>query len=378
MDSHIAYLDESGGHGFDFSKSGTSKYFVVTAIIVESTNVGGLIHSFTSLKNKYYPYSELKSSKIGGKENLRLHVLNRLKDIDFTYYYLLVDKTKIHTDSGLQYKESFYKFIYGILYNNLYRTFRHLSVVADEMISNEFVVSFEKYITENHKADLFHQSKVTFSRSDQTILLQLADVIGGSMNRFYSGKSEINPIEILKDKCIGNINWPEGYIPYTIDEESSTDEFAEEISNLALLRIDDYIDRNTKSSDHSTKLRVVFLAYLRSVFLYNSKSSYIYTHEIIRHIKLSTSEDLKDQTIRQHIIGPLRSEGILIASNTNGYKIPSSTKDVISFFNLFSKIINPMVSRLQKSHEALHTATQGRLNMLEHPEFKFLKKLMDK
>lgn len=37
MDNFIAYLDESGGHGFDFNSTGTSTHFVICAIVVSST-----------------------------------------------------------------------------------------------------------------------------------------------------------------------------------------------------------------------------------------------------------------------------------------------------------------------------------------------------
>ena len=34
-----AYIDESGSFGFDFTKEGTSLYYVVCAVIVNNTNI---------------------------------------------------------------------------------------------------------------------------------------------------------------------------------------------------------------------------------------------------------------------------------------------------------------------------------------------------
>jgi hypothetical protein len=376
--TYIAFIDESGGHGFDFTQVGTPTHFVITAILVEPTSLQTLEQQFDAIKQQHFPQSELKSSRIGGKDHIRERLLQAVRQLDFTFFCLIVDKRKIHINTGLQYKESFYKFLYGILYNNIYRTFKNIEVVADELISNEFLARFERYIKENHQVDLFHQNKIEFRKSSSTLLLQLADLVGGSINRYESKKSLLNPFEILQGKCTARISWPEAYQHFTVDETEEPDEFQDIISELALLRINGYIDKNVGDRDTSIRLRVMFLSYLRSVFLYNSKTRSIYTIEIINHLKANaTAEEINEQYIRRQIVGPLRSEGILIVSNANGYKIPSSKNDVITFFNLFSRTINPMLQRLKKSHEALYQATNGKLDMLAYEEFKYLKKLFE-
>jgi len=372
---YLAYIDESGGHGFNFNHDTNSKFFVINAILIKNEVHDAIKKQFEEIKVKYYPDSEMKSSKIGKKENIRLNILNELHSIDFNFFCLIVDKRKIYPNSGLQYKESFYKFLYGLLYTSLYKSFSQIEVIADELISSEFTISFENYVKENHLVDLFNQSKISFQKSNSESLLQLCDIIGGSINRFYSSKSEINPFEIFKDKLLNKTYWPEDNIQFTV-ELDGTNEYTDIISNLSLLRINDYIKKYEKTQDNVIKLRVMFLFYLRTIFLHNSNSRFVHTQEVIKYIEGATSEKIKEQYIRQQIVGPLRSEGILIVSNVNGYKIPSTKNDVIMFFNLFSKIINPMISRLKKSHEALFQATGGELNMLEYPEFEYLKKII--
>lgn len=373
----IAYLDESGSHGFNFKSEGTSTHFVVCSIFVDNRQQERVAQTFTGIKERYFPQSELKSSKIGNRDHIRRKLLEEVKGLDFRIFCLIVDKRKIHLNSGLQYKESFYKFLYGILYNRIYKTFNDVAVVADRMISSDFVESFEKYIRDNHIANLFQQANITFSDSKKNILLQLADLIGGSINRYSAGKSAVNPLDILREKVSGEYYWPEEQVFYTVDVEPGN-EFTKEISELALLRINSYIDKNIDSTDKLVRIRVMFLYYLRGIFFYDSSTRFIHSHEIINHLQQNTGEEIKEQYLRQQIVGPLRSEGILIVSNTNGYKVPSSKNDIITFFNLFSKIINPMIKRLQKSHEALYQVTQGKLDILAYPEFEYLKKLIEK
>ncbi|MCB2408710.1 DUF3800 domain-containing protein [Hymenobacter lucidus] len=378
MKSLTAYIDESGSHGFDFSKSGNSTYFIIAAILVEDSAVDNLQNEFENIKLSLNQRGELKSSNLGKRqEGLRVKLLTALNNLDFKYYCVIVNKESIHRNTGLQYKESFYKFLYGILYNNLYRTFTDLSIIADELISPEFVSGFKKYINTRHQHDLFTQKEILFEKSDKTSLLQLADIIGGSLNRYYAKKSSTNPEDILANKCLSKTLWPNQHGTYTVEGEGGPDKFQEVISKLALLRINDYINNNIDTNEHIVKARVMFLNYLMNVFQFESKSRFVYTSEILDHLNKNLATDIKEQFIRQQIVGPLRSEGILLVSNTNGYKVPSSKNDILAFFNLFSKIINPMVNRLRKSHEAIYQATNGELNILEYPEFEYLKKLID-
>ena len=37
--NRIAYIDESGNFGFDFDKQGTSKFFILCAVIVKDTDI---------------------------------------------------------------------------------------------------------------------------------------------------------------------------------------------------------------------------------------------------------------------------------------------------------------------------------------------------
>jgi len=377
MDNFLAYLDESGGHGFDFTKEGTSTHFVICAIMIDEHNDSDVANEFEKIKAKYFPVSELKSSKIGKNDNIRLKILTDLESLDFKYYCLIVDKRHILPNTGLQYKEIFYKFLYGILYNILFKSIRHLSIIADEMISDDFLKGFKDYVMQNHTVDLFHQNRFDFKNGKTTVLLQLADFISGTMNRYYSNKSIISVKDYLPNKFLGEIVWPQNYKPFTVDESEVNDEYKDIIADLALLRIDSYLNKSANTKEPIIRKRVYFLNYLKSIYLYNSKTRFIYTDEIINHIENLTGERIKEQYFRQQIIGPLRTEGVLISSNSKGYKIPCSTSDIYAFFNLSSRIIHPMLLRLKMTHDALIQATNGNLNILKNTEYDYLKKILE-
>ncbi len=59
-------------------------------------------------------------------------MLEAIADLDFKHYTQVIDKTKIYSDSGLRYSRSFVKYISRALYENLFKAFTELHVIADQ------------------------------------------------------------------------------------------------------------------------------------------------------------------------------------------------------------------------------------------------------
>ena len=68
----------------------------------------------------------------------------------------------------------------------------------------------------------------------------------------------------------------------------------------------------------------------------------------------------------------------MIASGRDGYKIPSSSKDLESFINHGKRIVLPMLNRITEAREAIKLATNNELDILEKDSFVELKKILDK
>ena len=52
-----------------------------------------------------------------------VQVLTTLNPLPFKFYAVVIDKREIRRDSGLVYKDSFYKFLSGLLYKKLFGAF---------------------------------------------------------------------------------------------------------------------------------------------------------------------------------------------------------------------------------------------------------------
>ena len=94
MSSKIAYIDESGNHDLDTSKAGSSRYFIVAAIIVDESRNEEFLQSADVLRVKNFQTSEIKSSNIRAKNEhkRRIIILEDILKLNFTFYALAIDK----------------------------------------------------------------------------------------------------------------------------------------------------------------------------------------------------------------------------------------------------------------------------------------------
>ncbi|WP_162056289.1 DUF3800 domain-containing protein [Pontibacter pamirensis] len=371
------FVSEAGAHGFSFDGPG-STHFSVTVVLVEDENRREIEEGFRRIRERHFPDGKLPLEDVHGIVQYR-QLLEKIKELDFSFHTLLVDKRKLHQKSPLQYKGTFYKFLSGLIYNNLYRTVPDLSIVANELGTPEFMESFRRYIHENHQVDLFSPATFTFSTGEEDVLLQLASFLGESLNGFHAGLSEVDVEQELSEKCVGVIRWPEGYVPYTVDTEGlAVDAQDEAITAAAQLRAREYLQRHAGSEDPVVRSRMVFVEYLLMVFTYNYRTRFIHTYELLQHLNSYKYENYTEHRFRSLVVGPVRDEGVLIVSSSAGYKLPCSTRDIYNFFNYYNQQIQPMLARLGQCHRALELATGGELNVLEQPEYDNLKKLLAK
>ncbi|WP_181308248.1 hypothetical protein [Rufibacter sp. XAAS-G3-1] len=371
----IGFVSESGSHGFGIG-SFEDTHFFITAVLVEEGKRREIEGEFLRLREHCFPDGNLPAYDSEKGQASRKRLFKGLQTLEFSFHSLLVDKRKLHQKSPLQYKGTFYKFLSGLIYNNLYRTIPNLSIVANELGTPEFMESFRRYVQENHQVDLFSPAIFTFSNGEDSALLQLADILGKELNAFQAGKSNMDPQKELAGKCVGVERWPEQYTPYTVDASLGEDPYAETITEAALLRARNYIQQHAGSEDPILRSRVAFVEYLLMVFTYNYRTRYIHTHELLQHLNSFKYETFTEHRFRSTVVGPVRDEGVLIVSSSAGYKLPCCSKDIYGFFNYYNQQIQPMLHRLNQCRRAMELATGGDLNILEQPAYTNLQRLL--
>ena len=385
MERVYAFTDEYGAFGWDIDNSDVSTHFIITAIIVKESDLDTFVEKSEALRKKHFQTGEIKSSKIGKEHNRRLRVLQDLQDIPFNIFSVCIDKKKCIENmniKGLQYKKTFYKFMNNIVHRELRRAFEKITVVADEIGSNEYMQSFCKYVSDRQDmANLFGDAKFSFENSKNDVRIQIADLISGTLAYVYDShkKSQNAPdfLSVLKDKIIRIELYPKTYDTYVLENSAIAEDYDEDIAKLCFAQAVKFVEHNADSDDPETKAQVLVLQYLLFRFMNNDTRGYIYTHELKNQLINTELRNIKDTAFRMRIIGKLRDKGVVIASSQKGYKIPSKQSELYDYINHDAKIVIPMLARLKKCRDLVKLGTANDLDLLAHSEYDQLRTYFD-
>jgi hypothetical protein len=83
------------------------------------------------------------------------------------------------------------------------------------------------------------------------------------------------------------------------------------------------------------------------------------------------------QFVRSNIVSKLRDRGVVIASSSRGYKIPTCYVDVVGFAELVDGIVCPLLQRLKRANDIFELGTAGEINVLAEKRFKKLRSMLD-
>ena len=378
-----AFVDEFGAFGYDFSNSGCTTHFIISAIIVDRDNLQIVADGVSAIRQKYFQQGEIKSSKIGKNHKRRITILDELKQLPFHIFAFVCDKQKVYENSGLRLKKTFYKFLNNIVYQELRIAYSNLTITADEIGDNDYIQSFVAYVKSKEiPLDLFDNSLFRFENSKYNVILQLADIISGSLAYHYDERKKLdadgyNYISILGDKILRIKIFPETFETFNVNQNDHNPEYNPEIADICYRKAKYFIETNSKTEDVEIKQQIAILNYLLFRFMNNSPRKYIPTKELINQLVYLGYDKMSLQTFRNKIIAKLRDNEVIISSSTGGYKIPSTEKELYDFVNHGKSIIMPMLSRLKTCNDVIRMGTDGKINLFERAEYHSLSKMFE-
>lgn len=373
----IAFADEFGNNSFDFENQGS--HFIIASVIMNQDELPEIQEQLESIRKKYFQTGEIKSSKVKYNHKRRILILKKLQSINFSVYAVVIDKRKLFGE-GFKFKQSFYKFLNGILYKELYRTFPQLELKVDEHGGNDFMRSFKKYVEKNHIRNLFTGSEFNIKKSHNDLGVQLADFMAGTLGYIFDENKKSDKssefAEILSDKLISLNQFPKEYKSEEFNEEETFNEYDDTIATLGLNRVFDYIDKTTGNSQDNLD-RLNFAKLLLLYHQSNHPKKYTTSAEFIKHLNVNRQKDLSKEQFSSKIIGHLRDNGLLIASSRDGYKIPTSAHDMKKFIKHGKSIVFPVLRRIEECRNAILLATTNEYDILNEKEFEKLKELIN-
>lgn len=382
-----AYIDEYGAYGFKFEDPGCTNSMILTAVIVDDNNVNNMENATVELSKRFFGNGEMKSSSIGKNHQRRRIIMEEIVKLPFVIYFFVIDKTMIFENCGPRYKKTFYKFCNEKIYNELYTNFKELSIIADEIGGNEYIKDFSSYVRKQKidtQLSLFDDHNFMMMNSKNNSIIQIADIISGSLSYTFDTKrikqSEGNDYyKLLKEngKIIGYNTFPLSYDKYILEKQPEDDSYEPVIAEICYRRAQAFIQKNELNMDEDVKMQVLTLKYLLFRFVNNHLRKYISTNELISNLKDRGFNKLDNQRFRTKIIGRLRDANVIIASNSNGYKIPSTKAELFDYVNLEQSIIVPMIGRLSKCRKLIFEGTEGAFDLFEKDEYQLLKKISE-
>jgi hypothetical protein len=375
-----AFLDEFGDSGLDLSRKGTSSHFLVTAVIVEKDKVPALEAQLEPIRKRHFQTGEMRSRRVAGDDARRKSILAELSGVDFHVYAVVVDKSKL-TSVGFTYRPSFYKFLNGLVYSELYRVFPNLHLTAHRIGDKEFMRSFVTYVQKRHIPDLFGEADFGFVSSKSNLMIQLADFVCGSLARRFDrtvlSSAGQDFVQILSQRIIGLVKWPGDRPPLTHGPLKEGDrEVDSTVYELAANLANDFIQRNKGSRDPCVREQVSCLQYLLFHAQHVHPLHYVPTREIMQNVRPGHTSRAAVRHFRSSIVAKLRDAGVLIASSSRGYKLPVCEQDLLDYVGHSNVVVRPILDRIGRCHRKVLLATKGKCDLLSMEPFQYMKAVL--
>lgn len=190
------FIDESGDLGFDFHKLGTSRYFVIAALVINSHQERKLIeqavrrtlrHKINLGKKK--PASELKARK--HTINEKKYFWKQIKNVSFSLYAVVLDKKQVPT--AVQQKG---KTLYNTLADTLVasipikKSAESLHVEIDRSQSSKFRTALNKQIAESIRKEYGDKLRLSIYQMDsqESKSIQAIDMFSWGIFRKHERK----------------------------------------------------------------------------------------------------------------------------------------------------------------------------------------------
>lgn len=374
-----AFIDECGNFGFDFDNDGTSKFYFLCAVIVKNAELSQMEESMQRVKNDNgFGNTEMKSSAIGSNYRRRSKIISELLPIPFRVILFVADKQAFKQNSPLStYRQTFIKYLHQRLYRLLYSTYPKLRIIEDQIGTSEFQESFKRYVQEHRPPSLLGEYEFDYSDSKNSLLVQLADFIGGTINKVYTDESAPNYLESLKGKIICTERFPNESGPYFGQAKDEDRQYDKDVYDLAVFRARTYIQENELSEELEKKLQVALLKYLLFYAQNVDARRYVSSHQLLTILEEYAGHRVRANYLYRRIIAPLRDDGVILASSSHGYKLPISVKDIVTYFNQTHMIVSPMLHRMELCRNLIKQQTHNGLDILDDPAFTKYKRFFD-
>jgi hypothetical protein len=363
------FVDESGGTDLPLVGQDSPDFYVIAGIFYPETDHPRCSLAAEAIVRKYAGLGELKSSNLGSKTARRENILRDIAENRLPFYCLVVDKARIWRDSGLRWRPSFYKFLHRMFYSQIRGASLGIRVLADQYGRSEFMESFKRYMDDH--ATLFDSFE--FAPSSQAPLLQIADVLAGTVRRVFMQQDSRELLRILGYPSAPIEEWPPA-AAWDKAPDAPT-EFDDAITGIALQAARKYVERHLGSDDEDDRLRAHAIRYLLFRFE-QDPDEYILRAEITAHLDQATGVSISEQTLSTKVFADARDSDVIMASTDKGVKIPFGARDLRAWMARTESQVVPYLRRVEAARRLILIASNNQHDIVDPANFPALSKYL--
>jgi hypothetical protein len=185
----LVFIDDSGDPGFKLDKGSTSHFIIAMVIFDDELEAEKTAVAIKELKRKIGFREQTEFRFFKTRRDFRIKFLKTINKFNFRIRCLVVDKSIIHSNELKNNKNSFYAYFIKEVLEHSNNTILNAKVRMDGSGDRIFRKNFFTYIRreinrENKK--IMRNCKMVDSKGN--VLVQMADMVAGSINRAQNKK----------------------------------------------------------------------------------------------------------------------------------------------------------------------------------------------
>ena len=187
----LVFIDDSGDPGFKLNKGSTSHFIIAMVIFDDELEVEKTAVAIKELKREIGFREQTEFRFFKTRKDFRIKFLKTVSKFDFRVRCLVVDKSIIHSNELKNNKNSFYAYFIKEVLKHSNNSILNAKVRMDGSGDRIFRKNFFTYLrrelnSKNRK--IMRNCKMVDSKSN--VLVQLADMVAGSINRAQNKKKQ--------------------------------------------------------------------------------------------------------------------------------------------------------------------------------------------
>ncbi|MFA6073871.1 MAG: DUF3800 domain-containing protein [Candidatus Woesearchaeota archaeon] len=187
----LVFIDDSGDPSFKIDK-GASKNFVICCIIFDDELEAEKVAVTIKELRRKLGFSDRVEFKFNGSNfQTRIAFLKEVSKYNFRVRILVVDKTNITSGQLKNNKQSFYSYFIKMVLQHNKGTIKNAKIridgSGDRIFRKKFITYLRKQLNSKQQKVI---NNISLVDSKTNVLIQLADMIAGTIRRYKEGEKE--------------------------------------------------------------------------------------------------------------------------------------------------------------------------------------------